>query len=150
MQPTIGILVLETRFPRLHGDAGNPSTWPFPVRIAVVAGALREHAAVCERRRERIERPGLRLVFDGLLVRARIAAARIFLPMTLGATTLEYAAKVRTPFAVLGIRQCDPLPLIIPCHRVVAAGNRLGGFMRGRGDHALSIKRWLLVHEGFL
>lgn len=39
MQPTIGILVLDTRFPRIHGDAGNPSTWPFPVRIAVVGGA---------------------------------------------------------------------------------------------------------------
>lgn len=42
MQPTIGILMLDTRFPRTHGDAGNPSTWPFPVRIAVVGGASPE------------------------------------------------------------------------------------------------------------
>ena len=42
MQPTIGILMLDTRFPRIHGDAGNPSTWPFPVRIAVVGGASPE------------------------------------------------------------------------------------------------------------
>ena len=39
MQPTIGILMLETRFPRLYGDVGNPSTWPFPVRIEVVGDA---------------------------------------------------------------------------------------------------------------
>ena len=39
MQPTIGILMLETRFPRIYGDAGNPATWPFPVEIETVQGA---------------------------------------------------------------------------------------------------------------
>lgn len=38
----IGILSLETRFPRIPGDVGNPETWPFPVRIARVAGATPE------------------------------------------------------------------------------------------------------------
>ena len=54
------------------------------------------------------------------------------------------------PRAVGGACGRNPLPLIVPCHRVVAAGNGLGGFMRGRDDHALAIKRWLLTHEGFL
>lgn len=40
--PALGILMLETRFPRLLGDAGNPATWPFPVRIRRVAGASAE------------------------------------------------------------------------------------------------------------
>lgn len=35
----LGILMLETRFPRLRGDAGLPASWPLPVRTAVVAGA---------------------------------------------------------------------------------------------------------------
>lgn len=39
MQAPLGILMLETRFPRVYGDAGNPATWPFPVRIRVVPGA---------------------------------------------------------------------------------------------------------------
>lgn len=40
-------------------------------------------------------------------------------------------------------------PLIVPCHRVTAAGG-LGGFAhRGDGnDFPLSVKRWLLAHEG--
>lgn len=38
-QPCIGILMLETRFPRPPGDIGNPDTWPFPVRMRVVTGA---------------------------------------------------------------------------------------------------------------
>jgi methylated-DNA-[protein]-cysteine S-methyltransferase len=41
----------------------------------------------------------------------------------------------------------NPIPLIVPCHRVVAASGRLGGFMHSRSDFPLSIKRWLLAHE---
>ena len=36
---TIGILMLETRFPRIPGDMGNALTWPFPVLYKVVRGA---------------------------------------------------------------------------------------------------------------
>ncbi|MGI9370809.1 MAG: aspartate/glutamate racemase family protein [Ruegeria sp.] len=35
----IGILMLETRFPRIYGDMGNAATWPFPVHYRVVRGA---------------------------------------------------------------------------------------------------------------
>ncbi len=36
---TIGILMLETRFPRIPGDMGNALTWPFPVMYKTVGGA---------------------------------------------------------------------------------------------------------------
>lgn len=36
----------------------------------------------------------------------------------------------------------NPLPLVIPCHRVIAANGQLGGFSAG-----LQIKRQLLEHE---
>jgi hypothetical protein len=36
---TIGIIVLDTRFPRLPGDIGNAQTWPFPVRYRIVPQA---------------------------------------------------------------------------------------------------------------
>lgn len=32
-------MMLETRFPRPPGDAGQPASWRMPVRLAVVAGA---------------------------------------------------------------------------------------------------------------
>jgi hypothetical protein len=35
----LGILMLETRFPRLPGDIGHPATFSFPVRRRVVPGA---------------------------------------------------------------------------------------------------------------
>jgi len=38
----------------------------------------------------------------------------------------------------------NPYPLIVPCHRVVAADG-LGGYSGGTG---IEIKRWLLIFEG--
>ena len=51
--------------------------------------------------------------------------------------------------AVGGACGANPLPLVVPCHRVVAAGNRIGGFMGAKTEgFELGIKRWLLAHEG--
>src|SRR5438552_7850947 len=36
---SVGILMLEARFPRIPGDMGNGLTWPFPVLYKVVPGA---------------------------------------------------------------------------------------------------------------
>lgn len=41
----------------------------------------------------------------------------------------------------------NPYPLVVPCHRVVAANGGLGGFSRHGGGFLLDIKRWLLAHE---
>jgi hypothetical protein len=38
-QPLIGIIMLETTFPRIKGDIGNPGTFPFPVLYHTVNGA---------------------------------------------------------------------------------------------------------------
>ena len=39
MVPFLGVLMLDTRFPRVLGDIGNPATFAIPVRHHVVAGA---------------------------------------------------------------------------------------------------------------
>jgi len=38
----LGILMLEAKFPRIPGDMGNGTTWPFPVLYRVVSGASPE------------------------------------------------------------------------------------------------------------
>lgn len=50
------------------------------------------------------------------------------------------------PRAVANACGANTIPLIIPCHRVVAQ-NGIGGFMQGK-ENGLSVKRWLLAHEG--
>ena len=40
----------------------------------------------------------------------------------------------------------NKLPVVIPCHRVVAASG-IGGFAHSTGGYLLEAKRWLLMHE---
>jgi len=42
----LGILMLEARFPRIAGDMGNGTTWPFPVLFRVVRGASPERVVL--------------------------------------------------------------------------------------------------------
>ena len=51
------------------------------------------------------------------------------------------------PRAIGGACGANPIPLVIPCHRVVGAGGTLGGFSGGTG---CDTKRQLLAHEGAL
>lgn len=49
----------------------------------------------------------------------------------------------------------NPVPLVVPCHRVLAAdglGGYSGGYRDARHgrDDGLEVKRWLLTHEGAL
>ncbi|MBK1681310.1 methylated-DNA--[protein]-cysteine S-methyltransferase [Rhodocyclus tenuis] len=57
------------------------------------------------------------------------------------------AALGSAPRAVGGACGANPLPLIVPCHRVIATSGALGGFARSGGDFLLGVKRWLLQHE---
>lgn len=47
--------------------------------------------------------------------------------------------------AVGGVMRANRTPLVIPCHRVLAAGGKLGGYSGG-----LDMKRYLLKLEGYL
>jgi methylated-DNA-[protein]-cysteine S-methyltransferase len=69
------------------------------------------------------------------------------IPLGQTRTYSELATQLQSgPRAVANACGANRLPLLIPCHRVVAK-NGLGGFMRG-DKNGLSIKRWLLAHEG--
>ena len=51
------------------------------------------------------------------------------------------------PRPVGGACGANRIPIIIPCHRVLAS-HGIGGFMHARGGAPIDIKRWLLRHEG--
>jgi len=66
-------------------------------------------------------------------------------------TTLSYselARRLGDPRATRAVGAANarnPIPIIVPCHRVVGASGQLTGFGGG-----LDRKRWLLEHEGVL
>lgn len=59
----------------------------------------------------------------------------------------EIAARLGSAARAVG-QACgsNPLPVVVPCHRVLAASS-LGGFAHARSGWLLDIKRWLLAHE---
>ena len=62
--------------------------------------------------------------------------------------TISYAMQARTIRAPKAVRAvgsangANPIPIIVPCHRVVASNGGLGGYALG-----LAMKEWLLAHE---
>ena len=80
--------------------------------------------------------------------RLRVWAAMQSIPY---GETMSYGALARAlgtaPRAVGGACGANPIPLVIPCHRVVGADGALGGFSGGAG---CDTKRHLLALEGAL
>lgn len=57
---TVGVMMLETRFPRIYGDIANANTWPFPVQYRIVPGATPD----------KVVRKDPRLLVDGFIAAA--------------------------------------------------------------------------------
>jgi methylated-DNA-[protein]-cysteine S-methyltransferase len=59
----------------------------------------------------------------------------------------ELAAELGSAARAVG-QACgsNPLPVVVPCHRVVSATG-IGGFAGETGGFMLDVKRWLLEHE---
>ncbi|MGC1504946.1 MAG: aspartate/glutamate racemase family protein [Sulfitobacter sp.] len=108
-QAHLGILMLDTRFPRIMGDAGNAQTWPFPVHYGVVRGATPQ-AIVCDDIEPFVQAfvdVGRDLVAQGCggiattcgflaLIRPRLAAA---LGVPVAASALEQAGQIAAMLA---------------------------------------------------
>jgi len=112
---TVGVLMLDTRFPRIPGDMGNATTFPFPVRYHRVSGAAPDLV--------------VRRGAEGLLD-AFIEAARHLEREGVGAITTncgflvkfqkQMAAAVRVPVFTSSL-------LLVPLvHRLLAPGRRVG------------------------
>lgn len=60
----------------------------------------------------------------------------------------ELAKQLKTSARAVGNAcRANPMPLVIPCHRVVAKSG-LGGFAGSQEGAPMKIKKWLLEHEG--
>jgi methylated-DNA-[protein]-cysteine S-methyltransferase len=72
-------------------------------------------------------------------------AALVAIPYGETRTYGELAREIGAPGAARAVGAANgrnPVCVVVPCHRVVAAGGHLGGYSGG-----LDVKRWLLAHE---
>jgi methylated-DNA-[protein]-cysteine S-methyltransferase len=87
------------------------------------------------------------VVYKGTPFQRRVWQAISAIPKGYVLTYSEIAQQIGSgPRAVANACGANHLPLVIPCHRVVAKDG-LGGFMNG-ADGGDKVKKWLLKHEG--
>jgi Asp/Glu/hydantoin racemase len=112
---TVGILMLDTRFPRIPGDMGNAVTFPFPVRYFRVSGADPD----------RVVRGGAR---D--LLPAFVEGARALEREGVGAisTNCGFLARFQTELAAaVAVPVFTSSLLLVPLvHRMLGPGRRVG------------------------
>jgi len=84
---------------------------------------------------------------QGTAFQQRVWHAIAAIPVGQTYTYGQLAKKIGSgPRAVANACGANNIPLVIPCHRVVAQ-HGIGGFMQGK-QNAVLIKQWLLAHEG--
>ncbi|KAG7316979.1 hypothetical protein KOW79_019277 [Hemibagrus wyckioides] len=75
----------------------------------------------------------------------RILQSRVQVGQTVSYKELsEMAGNPKAVRAVGSVMRRNPVPLIVPCHRVLCSSGQSGRYMGGKGDN---IKLWLLSHE---
>ena len=122
---------------------------PPQVDVQPARNALAERAArQLERYRDDADTPfDLPLIIEGTEFQRRLWQALCEIPR---GTTLTYGELARRlgaePRAVGQACGDNRLPIVIPCHRVVAADG-IGGFAHSTNGYLVEAKRWLLAHE---
>lgn len=92
-------------------------------------------------------RGGLPLVPGGTPFQRRVWQALQAIPCGQTLSYGELAQRLGSGArAVAAACRSNPIPLVIPCHRVVAATGP-GGYMGKTAGAALAIKQWLIDHE---
>jgi len=105
----------------------------------------------CQQIMRYLKNPDMRLDIPmsqhGTMFQQRVWQAIAAIPVGQVRTYGELARDIGSgPRAVANACGANSLPLVVPCHRVVAQ-HALGGFMQGK-PNGLFIKQWLLQHEG--
>jgi methylated-DNA-[protein]-cysteine S-methyltransferase len=92
----------------------------------------------------------LPLALRGTPFQQRVWQALQAIPVSQTRSYGELATRLHTSARAIGNAcRANPVPLIVPCHRVVAK-NHIGGFSGATRGSQIERKRWLLRHEGAL
>lgn len=120
---------------------------PLPPQSALVKEVCKQLSAYFANSRFRFDLP---LQTGGTAHQNKVWQAMRAIPSGKVQRYGELAARVGSaPLAVGQACGNNPIPVVIPCHRVVGKAS-IGGFAKQRDGRMLDIKRWLLAHEGAL
>lgn len=87
------------------------------------------------------------LALNGTEFQRRVWRALVRIPAGEVRQYGELAVALRSsPRAVGNACRANPIPIVVPCHRVVAHAG-IGGFMGHAAGKAVRLKEWLLTHE---
>ena len=87
-------------------------------------------------------------LYKGTPFQEKIWQAIANIPLGKTVTYGDLAKRYHTSARAIGMAcRANPLPIVIPCHRVVGKGH-LGGFAGDTAGKLIKIKQWLLAHEG--
>jgi methylated-DNA-[protein]-cysteine S-methyltransferase len=121
------------------GEPVEPARSPAAQRIL---GALRGYFAGDVHALEGIDVDPL----GGTPFQRRVWRALRSIPAGTTVTYRTLARRIRAPTAIRAVgaaNGANPVPIVLPCHRVIGADGSLTGYAGG-----LAAKRWLLSHEG--
>jgi methylated-DNA-[protein]-cysteine S-methyltransferase len=142
----IGVCVTENRLSGL--EFLPPGVRPRDSALPMVSRVARELDAYYANARHVFELP---LAPVGTPFRLGVWQALRRIPAGMTRSYGELARELGSAARAVGQAVGDnPLPIVIPCHRVIAADGGLGGFNHSRTGYSQDIKRWLLTHEGVL
>ena len=86
-------------------------------------------------------------ITDGTPYQEKVWQALQKIPCGTTKTYGDLAKKINSsPRAVGNACRENPLPIIIPCHRIIAK-NTIGGYAGASSGEKINIKKWLLQHE---
>lgn len=135
---------------RCHADALLGIDF-LPMNVAPQGAGNGFAHKVCAQLREYVHHPDavfdVPLALHGTPHQLKVWHALLEIPRGKTRQYGELATELRSAAQAVG-QACgaNPIPIIIPCHRVVSKTG-LGGFMRHADGVSLDIKRWLLGHE---
>ena len=122
-----------------------------PRGVATLAPTNKLAAKACRQIERYLDDPEFRFdlpfEFIGTAFQQRVWQVIYSIPCSNTLTYLDIARQLKSaPRPVGGACGANRIPLVIPCHRVVAS-HGIGGFMNARGGAPIAIKQWLLRHE---
>jgi len=145
MPSPVGFLFIQTSGDTVVGLEYNTRKRPNAKKLTKQQTLVKKHirAYFSDKSKFNID-----LDLSGTVFQKKVWAALLKIPTGKVKTYGEVAKQLNSSARAVGNAcRANPVPLIVPCHRVIAKTG-IGGFSGDIKGTSIDRKRWLLAHEG--